>query len=133
MANMSNFNQGGTTNPRFGAGSTGRPDGGTSVTEKAKDTASGVTEKAKDMASSAVETVKSSVSDLKDKAGDIACSIKDQAQHVASDVANRVSDTVESGSHYVQERGIQGMGEDVTGLIRRYPVAAVCVGLCLGF
>src|SRR5207249_715535 len=89
--------------------------------------------KAKDIASSAVDTVKSTAADLKDKAGDIACSVKEQAQNVASDVANRVSDTWESGAHYVQERGLQGMGEDVSGLIRRYPVAAVCVGLCLGF
>src|SRR5438128_1168413 len=131
MANMSNYNMGESTNPSRFASDSIRKAGetATAVTEKAKETASGVAERAKDMASSAMDTVKSSVADLKDKAGDIASSIKDEAQCVASNVAGKVSDTWETGTHYVQERGIQGMGQDVTGLIRRYPVAAVCVGL----
>src|SRR2546421_2684313 len=58
MANMSNFNQGGTTNPgRFDTGSTGKAaNTGASVTEKAKDAATGVAERAKDMAASAART-----------------------------------------------------------------------------
>jgi hypothetical protein len=47
--------------------------------------------------------------------------------------ASEVAGTLESGGAYLQERNIKGMGEDLTNLIRRYPVQAILVGLGVGF
>jgi hypothetical protein len=33
----------------------------------------------------------------------------------------------------VQDRGVQGLSEDLTGLIRRYPVPALLIGLGIGY
>lgn len=44
-----------------------------------------------------------------------------------------VSDRLESGGHYLEEKGLKGIGEDVTNMIRSNPVPALLVGIGLGF
>jgi ElaB/YqjD/DUF883 family membrane-anchored ribosome-binding protein len=99
------------------------------ISEKASNVAASVADQAKSMAASVADKARSAASDLGERASDVASSLGQQAQNVA----HRVQDTWDSGKHYVEERGFQGMGEDLTSLIRRYPVAALCTGLCLGF
>ena len=47
--------------------------------------------------------------------------------------ATKVAGGLESASSYLQERRLDHLGEDFTGLIRRYPLQALLVGVGLGF
>jgi hypothetical protein len=44
-----------------------------------------------------------------------------------------VADSLESGGRYLQEHGLNGIGEDVATLIRRNPIPALLVGCGVGF
>jgi uncharacterized protein YjbJ (UPF0337 family) len=56
-----------------------------------------------------------------------------QAQERARAAATAVTDTVAGAGTYVRERGVQAVPEDLVGLIRRYPVPALLIGLGIGF
>jgi hypothetical protein len=56
-----------------------------------------------------------------------------RAQEMAGAAATAVTDTVARAGTYVQDKGVQGLSGDLTGLIRRYPVPALLIGLGLGF
>ena len=134
MANMSNFpNPGGpsSSGSRFDSGSMGKniQEGATGLKEKAEDAMCTIKEKASDLASTATEKARAAVDVVSEKAGDIASTIGDQAKQAAS----KVGDTWETGKHYVEERGIEGMASDVGDLIRRYPLPALMLGVCAGF
>jgi ElaB/YqjD/DUF883 family membrane-anchored ribosome-binding protein len=62
-------------------------------------------------------------------AQDAACAVKHQAENAASAVSSTAKDAV----HYVQEKGVSGMTEDVSSLIRRYPIMALGIAIGLGF
>jgi uncharacterized protein YjbJ (UPF0337 family) len=47
--------------------------------------------------------------------------------------ATRVAGGLESASHYLQEKKFDHLGEDFRGLVRRYPVRSLLIGLGLGF
>jgi uncharacterized protein YjbJ (UPF0337 family) len=45
----------------------------------------------------------------------------------------KVADGLESASHYLQEKKFDHLGEDLMGLVRRYPLRSLLIGLGLGF
>ena len=47
--------------------------------------------------------------------------------------SHAVSDRLESGGHYLEEKGLKGIGEDLTNMIRSNPVPALLVGIGFGF
>jgi hypothetical protein len=47
--------------------------------------------------------------------------------------AIRVAGGLESASCYLQEKKLDHLGEDFRGLVRRYPLQSLLVGLGLGF
>jgi uncharacterized protein YjbJ (UPF0337 family) len=47
--------------------------------------------------------------------------------------ATKVAGGLESASHYLQEKKFDHLGEDFRGLVRRYPLQTLLVGLGLGF
>jgi len=46
--------------------------------------------------------------------------------------ATKVASGLESASDYLQERKFEHLGEDIRGLVRRYPLKSLLVGLGLG-
>jgi len=52
---------------------------------------------------------------------------------VLGNAASTVVGGLESTGRYLEREGLQGIGEDLTGLIRRNPVPAMLVGIGLGF
>jgi hypothetical protein len=44
-----------------------------------------------------------------------------------------VADALESSGRYLQEEGVKDVAEDVTNLIRRYPIPALLIGLAAGY
>ena len=111
---------------RFDTAALGRP-------ETARHEAATALEKAKDMGSQAVEKAKEMGSDALEKAKGYASNVSEQAGQVASRIGNSVEQTYESSRDYVTHRGLSGMGEDVTDLIRKNPLPAVFIGLGIGF
>jgi hypothetical protein len=52
---------------------------------------------------------------------------------MAGGASSAVADTVESSGRYLQEEGLKEMTEDVTNLIRRYPIPALLIGVAAGY
>jgi hypothetical protein len=48
-------------------------------------------------------------------------------------VAERVAQTLESGSRYLSEHDVPQIADDVTELVKRYPMQSMWVGLGIGF
>jgi len=85
---------------------------------RATGVAATVTSAAQGVASSVTETVGTAAT---------------KAQEMAGSAATAVTDTAAGVRTYAQEKGLQGLSEDLTQLIRRYPVPALLVGLGIGF
>jgi uncharacterized protein YjbJ (UPF0337 family) len=47
--------------------------------------------------------------------------------------ATKVAGGLESASYYLQEKKFEHLGEDFKGLVRRYPLRSLLIGLGLGF
>ena len=112
---------------RFDTGALARPEIGR------QESAGTTLEKAKDMGSNALEKAKDMGSDVIEKAKGYATNVSEQASQAASRIGNKVEQTYEAGRDYVTERGLSGMGEDVTDLIRKNPLPAMLIGLGIGF
>jgi ElaB/YqjD/DUF883 family membrane-anchored ribosome-binding protein len=110
---------------RFDAGALGRPDAG----RQESSSAASVVEKAKDMGTQALEKAKDMGSDALEKAKGYAANVSEQA----SRIGNKVEQTYETSRDYVTHRGLSGMGDDVTDLIRKNPLPAILVGVGIGF
>jgi uncharacterized protein YjbJ (UPF0337 family) len=85
--------------------------------ERTAGAAAAVTSAAQDVASSVAETVGTAAA---------------KAQERVGSAATAVTDTVAGVGTYVQDKGLQGLSGDLTGLIRRYPVPALLIGLGIG-
>ena len=103
------------------------------------------------------EDVKDVGRQLGGKAETFASNIADQAEHATGAVgtcmesfaetirehspkegmlgsaSQAISEKFEKGGQYLEEKGLKGMGEDITDLIRSNPVPALLVGIGLGF
>lgn len=130
---------------------------GSSATDKAKDlassaahtagqAASGVAQRAKDLASSASQTASDVASNVGHRAEDatstvasgmrsLAGTLRENLPHegMMGSAGSAVADTLERGGRYLEEEGLQGIGEDLTNLIRRNPIPALLVGIGVGF
>jgi uncharacterized protein YjbJ (UPF0337 family) len=56
-----------------------------------------------------------------------------KAQAMAGAAATAATDAVAGAGTYLQDKGVQALPGDLAGLIRRYPVPALLVGLGIGF
>jgi uncharacterized protein YjbJ (UPF0337 family) len=86
--------------------------------EQTTGVAAAVTTATQDVASTVAETVGTAAA---------------KAQEMAGAAATAVTDTVAGAGTYVQEKGVQAMPGDLAGLIRRYPVPALLIGMGIGF
>jgi hypothetical protein len=131
---MAEINRG--TSPGMGT-QTGR-----SVQEAGKEAAAtvqGVAGQIKDKAEEWASAAGSKIADAKETVGEGIENLGGKLRGVAPergrlhDVAESVAGGLETAGQYLQEHDFGEMGENVTDLIRRYPVQAVLVGLGIGF
>jgi len=102
------------------------------VKAKAQETA----HEAKDVVTAGVEKAKELASAGVDKAKELGRAALDRADDAVTSVGSgvrTVGDTIEQGGRYLEERDLGGMASDFGSLIRRNPVPAVLVGICVGF
>jgi uncharacterized protein YjbJ (UPF0337 family)/ElaB/YqjD/DUF883 family membrane-anchored ribosome-binding protein len=77
-------------------------------------------------------TVPSTAQDVASSVAETAGTAATKAQEMAGAAATAVTDTVAGAGTYLQEKGVQALPGDFAGLIRRYPVPAVLIGLGIG-
>jgi ElaB/YqjD/DUF883 family membrane-anchored ribosome-binding protein len=112
------------------------------IGEKAREAASSVagsakdlTHKAADLASNAGHQAEEAVSSVGGQMKNLAGTIREKAPHegMLGSAAARVADTLETSGRYLQEENLKGMANDLTALIRQYPIQAILVGMGVGF
>ena len=79
------------------------------------------------------ETVNTTAHDVAARLTETAGAVGATFQETAATAARAVADTVKGAGGYLQAKGMDPITGDVTGLIRRYPVAAVLIGLGIGW
>ncbi len=140
-----NMNGEDVSNP--GAPCTGTPEEVASyVGCKAEDVASYVGHKAEDATLYAGHKAEDAASYVGKKAGDASAAMgsglrslgdsvreRGPAGGMAGDASAAAADTLESGGRYLQEEGLTDMVDDVSTLIRRYPIPALIVGVAAGY
>jgi hypothetical protein len=125
--------------------------------EKAKESGQGAMEKVKDMASHAGQAVGSAASAAGQAVGNAASTVgskvnegvgsvghgmaslgetvreKGPSSGVLGSATEAVANTLEKGGHYLEEKKLSGMADDLTDLIRRNPIPALLIGIGVGF
>jgi len=94
---------------------------------------SGVISAVQDKARDFVSGTGDFVTQAKDKAQQWASTAADKASDVVGDATSAVTDRVSAAASYVREHDWDEIGKDVTGLIRRYPLPSILIGLAAGF
>jgi hypothetical protein len=113
----------------------GAREAGQQAMDKAKDVASSVGERARDVASNIGQRAEDATSSVGGSMKSLAGQIRDHGprEGMMGGATSAVADTLEKGGRYLQEEGLRGIGEDLTGLIRRNPIPAILVGVGVGF
>jgi uncharacterized protein YjbJ (UPF0337 family) len=78
------------------------------------------------------ETMNTAAHDVAARLTGTAGAVGATVQETAATAARAVADTVKGAGGYLQATGMDRITGDVTGLIRRYPVSAVLIGLGIG-
>jgi len=97
---------------------------GQAVAQKASDVGHTIGQKAEDATSS----VGSGMQNLADK-------VRDNAPQsgMLGSASRTVASAIDSAGHYVEDKNLSGMMEDVTALVKRNPIPALMIGLGIGF
>jgi len=100
-----------------------------------KDKAQQVADKAQDLGAQAVDRADDATTTVGGKITDVAQTIRDNAPSSGpiANAAGTAADTLEQAGTYLKEQDLSDMRADVEGLIRRYPVQSLLVGLGVGY
>jgi len=119
---------------RGGAGSSG------GSWQDTKEEATSALGKVGETVSKVAENVTKVAENVSQGAQQMASKAYESAQQAASRAADSVSGGIKSVTHgvesaaeYVHDKGVSGMADDITGIIRRHPLPAVLVALGIGF
>jgi hypothetical protein len=110
-------------------------DAGASAADKAREAGKTLTSAAGDVATAVGDAADAGAAAVGGGIKSLAGTVRDQGPHegMLGQATSTVASTLEQGGRYLQEEGLTGMAEDVTDLIRRYPIPAVLVGVGIGF
>lgn len=120
---------------------------GTYLADKANEAGKYVSDSAKQMASSAMDSCGSAASFVGHKADDARCAVGSSMKSAADSIrgaapqedgmmhsaADSFAATLESAGKYIEDQDFSAMTEDLTNVIRRNPIPAVCIAAGLGF
>lgn len=88
--------------------------------------------KAREFGATAAKKANQAAPVIGEKMKSLASVIREKAPRLATS-ASKVADGLESASNYLQEKKFEHLGEDFKGLVRRYPLRSLLIGLGLGF
>jgi hypothetical protein len=116
------------------------------IADQAKSTASNLADKAQNLASNLGQKAQDAASNLGDRADDALSSVGGQMKNLAGTLrqntphegmtgqaASAVAQGLEGAGSYLQQHGIGDMTDDLSDVIRRYPIPAVLIGIGVGF
>jgi uncharacterized protein YjbJ (UPF0337 family) len=111
-----------TEAPRMG---TSAPQGGSSLTK----------EQATEPAAAAATAANQATSAVGERLGSLAGVVRDQTprEGTAGRAASAVAEKLETAGSYLQGKKVEHVAGDVTDLMRRYPLAALLIGLGMGY
>ena len=91
--------------------------------------------KAREFGATAARRANEAAPVIGEKMKSLASAIRGKAPHEGKigTTATKVAGGLESASCYLQEKKFDHLGEDVRGLVRRYPLQSLLVGVGLGF
>jgi hypothetical protein len=91
--------------------------------------------KARELGATAAKRANQAAPVIGEKMKSLASVIRGKAPHEGKigTTATKVAGGLESASNYLQEKKFDHLGEDVRGLVRRYPLRSLLIGLGLGF
>ena len=91
--------------------------------------------KAREFGATAAKKANEAAPVIGEKMKSLANVIRGKAPHEGKigTTATRVAGGLESASSYLQEKKFDHLGEDFKGLVRRYPLQSLLIGLGLGF
>jgi ElaB/YqjD/DUF883 family membrane-anchored ribosome-binding protein len=106
-----------------------------SVAERAKEMARDAGNKASEVAKNVGHKADEAVSSVGGQMKTLAGTIREKAPHegMLGSTASAVAGTLDSGGAYLQEHDLRAMADDMTNLIRRYPIQSLLVGIGVGF
>lgn len=81
----------------------------------------------------AKEEVERRLREFSTEAGGAVAAVAAKAQEFGAIATTRVREAVDSAKSYLQDRDYSEVAEDVTGLVRRYPVRSLLIGVGIGF
>jgi hypothetical protein len=107
----------------------------TEAKRAAQDTAQNVAQKASEAASNIGHKAEEARSRVGDQMQSLAGTLREKAPHegVTGSAASYLASGLESGGHYLQKHDFSAMANDVTQLIRRYPIQSLLIGFGVGF
>jgi len=90
---------------------------------------------AEETASAAATLASQPISAVGERIGSLAGVIRDKAPHEGAmgTAATTVAETLDAAGSYLQEKNLDHMMGDLSGMIRRYPVPSLLVGLGIGY
>jgi uncharacterized protein YjbJ (UPF0337 family)/uncharacterized protein (UPF0333 family) len=91
--------------------------------------------KAQELGSAAAEKVGGATKAVGEKMSSLAGTIRESApqEGTFSSAAQSVANQIDNAGSYLQDKNFDNMAQDVTGLIRRYPIQSLLIGLGLGY
>ncbi|MGA2813272.1 MAG: hypothetical protein ABSG16_17855 [Candidatus Acidiferrum sp.] len=99
---------------------------------KISDAVSDVTESGTDIGRHAAEKIESIRETVAGTIDETSSALLSSGKQI-SEMADVAAQTIQDGADYVRETDLRVMGADAKRLVKRYPLAAVAVGLGLGF
>jgi len=108
---------------------------GNKIGEQAKDAGHNMSEQAKSFASNIAEKAENATEAVGTCMESFGETVRDRLpkEGMIGSAGQTIGEKLESGGRYLEEKGLAGIGDDVTNLIRSNPVPALLVGIGLGF
>ena len=103
--------------------------------DKANGTIASMTAKAQELGATAASKADDAAAVVGERMGSLANVIRDHAprEGAVGTAATAVVDGLESASSYLREKHLGHLAEDVTALVRTYPVQSLLIGVGLGY
>jgi hypothetical protein len=104
------------------------------LSSRVSETTGAARAKAEQMATATATRAREMTSTVGHKVRELAGRLREKSPHESvRSTTNKFADTLETAGTYLEEKSFEGMTEDLAGVIRRYPLQSVLVGIGIGF
>jgi ElaB/YqjD/DUF883 family membrane-anchored ribosome-binding protein len=102
--------------------------------KKAQDAAANLADKAQVLGSTALDKTNEGIAGLGHQMSALAGTVRQAASSEGriGSAATTLADNLDAGGQYLEQNRLQDMGQDLTKLVRDYPVQAILIGFGLG-